>query len=412
MKNKKKGISGLQRYTAVLSLPNAKKFFFTASLGRLAVTTHTLGILLYANSRYEGFASSALVASIFLGAEAIGGPIIASIVDRRGQRTVLRWLIPTHAILMLLLIIFIWESQILWIVIPVSALSGASAPQFGPLSAARWATISPNSSYADRGFSLEGAANDTAFVIGPVLAGILASAVNPIAPPIFATVVALGSASYLSAQTETEPTPQNSIKQVRSIQTLIRFGWLTILFIFILNFFLGNVFGSLQVGVTTLTETQNRDLSAGLLYASLSIGSLFGSFCYGLIEWHQSYSARTAMASAVILGGSTALLLFSFGLITPAILFFIGIGIGPVFIISGTLIGRIVQEGSRTTAFATVGACSALGIAVGGPFAGARADTVGYLGAVQYTAVAAALMVITAAVSFFATPKMKSHKAK
>jgi len=193
--------------------------------------------------------------------------------------------------------------------------------------------------------------------------------------------VLVGSATVLLAvQRRTTPTvgapaavAARGLPAARRIRALV-------LTLGLVNVLLGLLFGTTQLAVTALARADDAVALAGVYYLTMSVGSLIASAAYGLITWRTPAWRRLAGAGALIAAGGLAMTLLDHPAAVVAALFVVGLGVGPVIILTGTLIERHVGTGLLTQSFALMGALSAAGIALSGLVGGATVEAHGHAG--------------------------------
>jgi hypothetical protein len=134
-------LRGVQRYRDVLQVEGAAKFFFAAGVGRLGISMTGLGILWLVQHYTGSFASAGVVTGAFAISEALMGPQVARHIDHRGQTRMLPLLLFVHGLAAAALV----ASAVLDVSFVCTCLAGvaagASVPQLGALSAARWSHL-------------------------------------------------------------------------------------------------------------------------------------------------------------------------------------------------------------------------------------------------------------------------------
>ncbi|GAA1653649.1 MFS transporter [Actinoplanes couchii] len=189
-----------------MSSPGVARFFLSAAVARLGVAMSGLAVMwaVYGVSGSFGLAGTA--AGMFAAAEAIAGPQIARLVDRHGQRRVVPFTAGVFAVAASLLVVACARSAAAGILLPLAALVGTTVPPIGALSAARWRRVAgPDERVLTAGMSLDGAANDTAFLVGPVLVTGLSAVFLPWAGLGLAVALVVSGLAVLLTATGTEP---------------------------------------------------------------------------------------------------------------------------------------------------------------------------------------------------------------
>ncbi|WP_433064373.1 MFS transporter [Dactylosporangium sp. CS-033363] len=354
-------------YLTVLRIPGAAGFFATTALGRLGVSMYGLSVILAAASGYDDYLRAGLVGGAFAASEAVGGPVVGRFVDRAGQRRALPLIAVAHLAALTGLVTVLATAAPVWLAALVAVAAGASVPQLGALAAARWSHLLHGDPRIDTAFSLESLANSAAFIAGPLAASGAVALLTPTAGVAAACVLVVGATLGLSAQRATMPAPQEP-KGERPV-------WRTVAALGLANVLLGLLFGTTQLAVTALAREQDRVALAGVYYLTMSVGSLVASALYGTVRWTVPPWARLAGAGLLATIGAALMHLEPF-----TGLFVIGLGVGPVIILIGTLLEARVPKSRLTQAFALMSALSAAGIALSGLAGGAAVQAHGHTG--------------------------------
>src|SRR5690348_8419856 len=162
-------------YRTLLRAPGAAAFFLTAAVGRVGIAMTSLGIVWLVHARTGSYAPAGLVTGGFAVAEAVAGPQLARLMDRCGQSRVLPPALLAHAAAVAALVALVSAGTPAWLMAGGGVLAGATIPQLGALSAARWAALLRDGRAAalPTAFALEALANELAYLAGPALVGIL-----------------------------------------------------------------------------------------------------------------------------------------------------------------------------------------------------------------------------------------------
>lgn len=367
-------------YGQILRIPGTAAFFGATAVGRLGVSMYGLSVILAGVDGYGDYVRAGIIGGIFAAGEAVGGPLVGRVVDRRGQRATLPLIAAVHVVAMAGLIAALSSGADLAAASPAAMLAGLSVPQLGALAAARWSRLLHGDRKMDTAMSLESLANDVAFVAGP-LAASTAVAVLPATAGLAVAGALVGSATVLLAsQRRTMPTvgaptaaTARGLPAARRIRALV-------LTLGLVNLLLGLLFGTTQLAVAALARADGAVGLAGAYYLTMSVGSLIASAGYGLITWRTPAWRRLAGAGALIATGGLAMVLLDRPAVVVAALFAVGLGVGPIIILTGTLIERHVGTARLTQSLGLMGALSAAGIALSGLVGGAAVETTGHAG--------------------------------
>ncbi|WP_433367328.1 MFS transporter [Actinoplanes sp. CA-142083] len=161
-------------YRAVLQLPSASRTFVPALGGRLAYGLLPLATLFTIQQATGSYAAAGLALALF-GLASITLPLKARYLR----------LLPWMALLCAL---FLGAAALTpWPVVFVG-LAGLAAPPLGPAMRATWRSLTEGSSLKERAYALDSIAEETLYLVGPVLAGLLIA----VAPARWALLLTAG----------------------------------------------------------------------------------------------------------------------------------------------------------------------------------------------------------------------------
>ncbi|SOE03503.1 MFS transporter [Blastococcus haudaquaticus] len=330
---------------------------------------------------------------------AFAGPLLGAAVDRFGQRRVLVPVGLLNATLLGAFPLVVAGTAPDAAVLALSVLIGASAPQVAPLSRTRLValigrTIAPSrrEKVLSGTMAYESAADETVFIVGPFLVGLLASAIAP--------WVAIAGASALTFVFVTafalHPTgrvhldPKRAPETPAPVRELVRFPLLTV------------VVGTLGVGIffgatlTSLTGFLAQDGSgdrAGLLYGVMGIGSAVLALGAAALPARFPLRARWRTFGSVLLAAAIGYACArSVGALALA-LAVLGLGIGPTLVTLYSLAAQLSPAGRSATTMTMLGSAVVVGQALASAATGIVVDSLGPTTALALPALAAALVV-------------------
>ncbi len=364
----------LSTYRRILAVPGAALFSSTALVARLPISMMSLGIVLLVESATDSYGLAGSVAAAYLLANGGFAILQGRLIDRLGQARVLRTAIAVFAGALGL---FMWSVQADWpiaLAYLLAVVSGASLPSVGSCVRARWsrALTSPND--LQTAFALEAVADETVYMVGPILVTVLATVVHPLAGLTSALVFGLAGTLAFAAQRRTEPPahPRGSTPGPRP-----GMPWRTVIPLGLVSAALGTLFGAAEVSTVAFAEEQGNQGYAGLLLALWAAGSLIAGLLTGAVHWRRGpdlrvrWGALGMMAAMVPLGfiGSVPLM----GLA----LFVAGFAIAPTLIATMSLTEKVVPPARLTEGMAIMQTGVVAGVAPGATIAGVVIDAGG-----------------------------------
>ncbi|WP_299038734.1 MFS transporter [uncultured Pseudokineococcus sp.] len=386
-------------YRALLALPGAAGFFFAANSGRVGVAATGLGLIWLITGSGGSFAVAGLVVGAFAAAEALVGPQVARLIDRWGQTRVLPWMLTVHAATVVATVAAVLAGSPVVVVVLAGAVAGASTPQLGALSTARWAALlGDRRGWLPRAFALESLANAVAFLLGPVLVSVAATTGPAWAGTAGAAVVVVIGGSALALQPRTAPPvatliTSSSTRSPRSSEAAAGHGLRSARFALLVTLtgVLGLHFGAVTLSMTAwATEQGSAAMATGLIGVSSAAG-LVGAWAYGLRRWQAPPVVQLCCAAAVMALGCAGAAVVS-GLDAhdaPLVARLVILGacialtsvLVPVIIVQLTVLTEAgLARAVLTQALTWANSASAAGSAAAGALAGVLIDTTGARG--------------------------------
>ena len=382
-------------YRTLLRTPGAAAFFLTAAVGRVGIAMTSLGIVWLVHARTGSYATAGLVTGGFAVAEAVAGPQLARLADRFGQTRVLPPALLAHAGAVTALLALVTAGTPDWLMTAGGVLAGATIPQLGALSAARWAALLRDGRAAElpTAFALESLANELAYLAGPALVSILGASGYPAAGTVLAAVLVVAGGMCFAAQRRTAPQTSCAAGQHRTGRGLLRPGFAVLVGV---NLAIGGFFGGMQISVTAFALEHGSAVIAAVLFTVSSCASLLAGWLYGLRQWRTVLRVQLAVAAGGLAIGCLPLLLarspfeLGFGLALT------GLAIPLILILCSLLAEASVHRAVLTQAFAWLNSASAAGSAGAAAAAGWAVDTFGTHGGLAVAAIAAGAMAVLA----------------
>src|SRR6185312_14207138 len=300
-------------YRTLLRAPGAAAFFLTAAAARVGTAMTSLGIVWLVHARTGSYATAGLVTGGFAVAEAVAGPQLARLIDRFGQSRVLPPALLAHAAAVAALLTLVAAGSPDWLMTAGGILVGASIPQLGALSAARWAALLRDERAAvlpatvlPAAFALESLANEAAFLAGPALVSILGASGYPAAGPVLAASLVVVRGLCFAVQRRTAPPASGAAARHRTGRSLLRPGFAVLVGV---NLAIGGFFGAMQISVTAFAVEHGAAGMAAALFTVSSCTSLMAGWLYGLRRWQTAPRVQLAAAAAGLAIGCLPLLL-------------------------------------------------------------------------------------------------------
>jgi predicted MFS family arabinose efflux permease len=245
-------------------------------------------------------------------------------------------------------------------------------PSFGSYTRTRWSRSIEDKRELGVALSLESVADETAFVIGPALAGFLFALYGPDSPLLagllftLAGGIGLAITSFDHHWSEVHEEIHGGLLKITYVKSLLAS-----------LVALGLLFGSNFVVILAVAKENGRAADGGLWVGLYPIGSLVAGLVYGFIHWKSRSALRYTLALAFMTLSTSTILFFQD---IDTIAFFIilsGIGIAPTLIAANEQLKELVPLRRLNEAFSLLGASLQIGITLGSALSGALVDRFG-----------------------------------
>ncbi|WEK12425.1 MAG: MFS transporter [Candidatus Microbacterium phytovorans] len=355
-------------------------YFPVAFVARLPFAMMVVGVLTLVASATGSVALAGLTSGVVGVGVVVAGPIIGDLVDRHGQRAVLVPVGLANGILLALFPVVVLAGMPEPLVLVAAALIGLSAPQAAALSRTRLVAIARDRVHGarrertlSRVMSYESAADETAFVIGPVLVGVLAAFLAPWAPIAvaaalsfaFVTAFALHPTAALADGDPAVPTERAPWSAVLSRPVLILAA---------ATFGVGLFFGSTLTSLTAFAQSAGDGEKAGLLYGLMGVGSAALALTVMLLPARFSLRARWLVFGGVLVASAAG---YALSRDLPAVIVMLclmGLGVGPTLVTLFSLAGQRSPVGRSASVMTLLGSSLTLAQALSSAVTGALAE--------------------------------------
>jgi MFS family permease len=377
-------------------------YFPLAFIARLPFAMMVVGVLTLVVAERDSVTLGGLNSAAAGLGTAFAGPLLGAAVDRFGQRRVLVPVGLLNAALLAAFPLVVASAAADAAVLGLSVLIGATAPQVAPLSRTRLVALIRRHIDRDRQektlsgtMAYESAADETVFIVGPFLVGLLASAIAPwvaIAGAaaltfVFVTAFALHPTGRVQPATDDTPDVQAPARE------LLR---LPLVSVVVGTLGVGLFFGATLTSLTGFLAADGDGERAGLLYGVMGIGSAVLALGSAALPVRFTLPARWLTFGSLLLGASIA---FAFARsVTDLVvaLAILGLGIGPTLVTLYSLAAQLSPAGRSATTMTMLGSAVVVGQALASAATGAVVDQLGIDAALVAPALAAALVVAAA----------------
>lgn len=369
-------------YRSLFSEPGRAWFVIATAFGRTPNAMKALACILLVQQLTGSYGMAGLVGATQTAVAALLAPVLARLIDVRGERGVLFWSMMAHVIGVAALVAAAYSDLHPSSMLIGAAIIGGSSVQFGSLSRARWVKTLGRGRALERAYSLEAMIDEMGFVVGPMLVVPLSIQVHPTAGivasmlmVVIGTTMLLGKPRRGSLPRLATPLAQGhtgkepSVISIPAVQLMIT----SLLF-------MGVLFGAIEIVMVSFAEAHNQPNAASYLAAIFAIGSLTGAIMYGARQWPGSTPLKIFITFWWIGLGTIPILLAPSITVMGMAMFITGLAIAPGMIVANLFVENISPASRLTEAFTWLGSAMATGAAIGSIIAGYLVDEYGVRG--------------------------------
>ncbi|QNA92479.1 MFS transporter [Microbacterium sp. Se63.02b] len=377
-------------------------YFLIAFIARLPFAMMVVGVLTVVVSARGSLSLGGLTsAAVGLGT-ACFGPLLGAAADRFGQRVVLVVLALANGAMLLLFTAVVYGAAADGFVLLAAVGIGATAPQVAPLSRSRLVTIigermpeSRRDKTVSGTMAYESAADETVFVFGPFLVGILASAIAPWAPLVGAAVLTVVFVGAFALHPSGRHVSQDRDAHGRAPSAVSELFRPAVLIVVLGILGVGIFFGTMLTSLTSFMADRGAPEQAGLLYGVMGVGSALLALGVAWLPARFSMRARWLVFAGILLAGTLLLGFVDSPATMMVALAIMGIGIGPTLVTQYSFGAARSPRGRSATVMTMLGSGVVVGQSIGAAVAGEIAENLG-------TAAALVLPMVAALIAFAA----------
>ncbi|WP_406506047.1 MFS transporter [Streptomyces sp. NBC_00212] len=393
-------------YRAIFAAPGTKGFSAAGLLGRMPLSMMGIGVVTMVSQLTGRYGLAGALSATLAMSAAVVGPQISRLVDRHGQRRVLRPATVVAVAAVTGLLLCAQQSAPDWTLFVFAAGAGC-VPSVGSMVRARWAEIyRGDAQNLHTAYSWESIVDELCFILGPILSIGLSTAWFAEAGPLIAACFLAAGVFLLTAQRATEPVPHphehhsgRSALSSRGLQVLVATFVAT-----------GAVFGSVDVVTVAFADERGHKAMASLVLAVYALGSCLAGAVFGLLRLKGAASSRwlvgvCAMAVSMIplqLAGNLPFLAVA--------LFVAGLSIAPTMVTTMALVEQHVPRSKLTEGMTWTSTGLAVGVALGSSAAGWVVDAAGAQAGYLVSGVSGTLAAVVAFLGYRRLRRPVTHR--
>jgi MFS family permease len=374
----------LTNYRAALRAPGSAAFSAASFIMRFSIAVYPIAFVLLISIRTGHYTFAGVLSGIYVFANGLGNPVLARLVDRYGQSGVLLPATAVHVAAVAAIVGLAQADAPDWALIAPTVVCGFSYLSVGSLVRARWSHVLAGRPELTTAYSLESTLDEVIFTVGPLLATILATQVDPVVVFLFGGALVGIGAVWLQRQRATEP-PAHEVGSPRHGSAL-RYRGMPLLVLAAVA--MGAIFASAEVTMVAFCGQHGQTRWAGAVLACFAFGSAVSGFFYGARLRPAPVLARFRQ-QALIFAVLPLLFLAAVEVPVLAVLsFVVGLATAPTLINAFGLIESVVPNSALTEGMSWLTTGLSVGYGVAAAAVGRIADAHGARWAFSVTIVA------------------------
>ncbi|MEV7631058.1 MFS transporter [Microbacterium sp. NPDC089318] len=387
-------------------------YFIIAFIARLPFAMMVVGVLTMVVTVRGSLSLGGLTSAAVGVGTALVGPFLGAAADRWGQRPVLLLSAMLNSAMLAAFAVVAYLPVVDAVVLASAFMIGATAPQVSPMSRSRLVTIiaerMPRTQRArttSATMSYESAADETVFVFGPFLVGILASFVAPWAPIAIASALTLlfvGAFALHPTGRHVSVERGSDGRAPSAVSELFRPALLVVV---IGIFGIGLFFGASLTALTSFMADRDAAEQAGLLYGVMGVGSAALALGVAWLPARFTLHARWLVFAGILVAGSALFAASATVTMMVIALALVGIGVGPTIVTQYSLGAARSPLGRSATVMTMLGSGVVVGQAIAAAVTGAVAEGAGTRVALVLPLLAATIVLIAGIANRVVSPR-------
>lgn len=357
---------------SVLRLPGVLSLFLASCVARLPMGASGLLLVLHTKDLTGSYGRGGVAAGVFALSVGVSSPVLARIVDRRGQTAVLRAgsLVSAAS---LAAIALLPHGAPYAAILAASALAGAAQPPTGACMRALWPVLVRDPRQLHAAYSLESVILEVVYMFGPVVIVAGVGSWSPVAALLVCAACELTGNWTFSLR---RPSREWQPDEERAHDMLGALGGSGVRVLLVAFMLAGMAIGAIEVAVPALLDEHGQRDLTGLLFAFWGLGSMAAGFATARAGPGTNPPRRLAWLLVLWGAGHAALGFGSSPLSVALLLLVAGSAIAPTFVCENGMLDKLAPRGTLTEAFTWIATGLTVGIATGSALGGAITDAV------------------------------------
>ncbi|HET6813193.1 MAG TPA: MFS transporter [Actinomycetota bacterium] len=293
-------------YLAVLRLPHARPLLLASLVGRLANATGPLSVVLFVQEQTGSLAKAGAASAAIALASGLLAPVRGRLVDRYGQRRCLTPMALGFAAALAGMVVAAGPGPAaVAATIALAAAAGAVAPPLGASMRVLWVSRVGQGPRLQTAYALDAVLDELLFVLGPLLAGALATLYRPAAGVLVTAGLALtGTLGFVAS-------PVSRAQAGGPAANVGRAGWagamaapgLRTLVLSLTG--VGAAIGIWEISLVGAAREAGSPEAASISLAAWAAASGVGGLWYGSRTWRRPAGQRyLALLALLVLAGA------------------------------------------------------------------------------------------------------------
>jgi MFS family permease len=346
--------------------------FVASCVARLPMGALGLLLVLHTHDLTGSYGRGGLATGVYLVALGVSAPLLARLVDRRGQTAVLLVgaLVEAAAITTLALLP---DDAPFTAILAAAAIAGAGQPPIGACMRSLWPTLLDAEESRHAAYSLEGVVTEIVYMAGPVLiVGAIGSWSINAALVFCAGTVLAGNFAFALNPASREWRPE--LDAARDLAGALRGSGVRVLVtVFVLA---GLGIGAVEVAVPAALDAMGeRDLT-GLVFGLWGLGSMFAGLVISRVGPSADPPRRLTWLLVAWGAAHVPIGLAGTPLVLGLLLLCAGLSIAPTFVSANGMLDHLAPRGTLTEAFTWLSTGLTAGLALGSAIGGAITEAV------------------------------------
>jgi Major Facilitator Superfamily len=365
-------------YLALLRLPHARPLLLASLVGRLSNATGPLSVVLFVQQKTGSLAKAGLASAAVALASGLLAPVRGRLVDRHGQRRCLAPMALAFAVALAGMVAAAGPGPAgTAATVGLAAAAGSVAPPLGASMRVLWVSLVGQGPRLQTAYALDAVLDELLFVVGPLVAGGLATLYSPAAGVLATAGLALaGTLGFVASPVSRAQAggPAAGDGRARWAGAMAGPGLRTL----VLSLTgVGAATGIWEIGLVGAAREVGAPAAASLSLAAWAAASGVGGLWYGARTWHRPAGQRYLALLALLVLACAPMATTGSPLALGALVALVGLVLSPLESSAYVLAAELAPAGTLTESGTWLNTAINVTAAAGLAVAGALVDRAG-----------------------------------